>query len=68
MHVPLFWQQTPAKLASADLALDEAAKLAWLWSRTSLCSIHLSPTAGPEETVLIVFTVRIQFGIKVFPL
>jgi len=64
----LLWQQSPAKLASADVALDDAAKLTWRWSRISLCSIHLCPIAGPEEALFIAAVVRIQFGIKALPL
>lgn len=66
--MPLLWQQSAAKLASVDVALDEAVKLTWLWGRISLCSINLSPIAGPEEAVFIAAAVRIQFGIKALPL
>lgn len=63
--MPLLWQQSPAKLVSADV---KAVKLTWLWSRISFCSIHLSPIAGPEEAVFIAAVVRVQFGIQALPL
>lgn len=69
LYVFLFWQQSPPKLSGANVALDEAVRLQWLWRRIFHRPItHLSPISEPEEAVFIAAAFKMQFGIKAIPL